>query len=66
MTEDDAEADIHNLIVPRYKNFNGDTMPSEVYQNNAWLLDDKLAPHKNLCTSSGSGRLPRQWYKAVM
>ena len=28
--------------------------------------DDFLAPHKNLCTNSGSGRLPRQWYKAVM
>ena len=42
MTEDDAEADIHSLIAPRYKNFNSDTMPSEVYQNNAWLLDDRF------------------------
>jgi hypothetical protein len=42
MTEDDAEADIHNLIVPRYRNFNHDSMPSDVYQNNAWLLDDKF------------------------
>jgi signal transduction histidine kinase len=25
-----------------------------------------LAPHKNLCTNSGSGRSPRQWYRAVM
>ncbi len=25
-----------------------------------------LAPHKNLCTRSGSGSLPRQWYRAVI
>ena len=26
----------------------------------------QVAPHKNLCTSLGSGRSPRQWYRAVM
>ncbi|MDP5785013.1 ATP-binding protein [Pseudomonas aeruginosa] len=42
MTADNAEAEIHNLIVPRYKEFSQDTMSSEIYQNNAWLLDDKF------------------------
>ncbi|MDP2644048.1 MAG: ATP-binding protein [Desulfobacterales bacterium] len=42
MTEDNAESDIHNLIVPRYKEFAQGAMPSEIYQNNAWLLDDKF------------------------
>jgi len=42
MTEDNAESDIHNLIVPRYKEFAQGSMPSEIYQNNAWLLDDKF------------------------
>lgn len=42
MTADNAEADIHNLIVPRSKTFSQTTMPSELYQNNAWLLDDKF------------------------
>jgi hypothetical protein len=42
MTADNAEADIHNLIVPRSKTFSQKTMPSELYQNNAWLLDDKF------------------------
>lgn len=42
MTADNAEAEIHNLIVPRYKEFSQDAMPSDIYQNNAWLLDDKF------------------------
>jgi len=42
MTADNAEAEIHNLIVPRFKEFAQDAMPSEIYQNNAWLLDDKF------------------------
>jgi len=42
MTAENAEAEIHNLIVPRFKEFSQDTMSSEIYQNNAWLLDDKF------------------------
>ena len=42
MTADNAESEIHNLIVPRFKEFSQEAMPSEVYQNNAWLLDDKF------------------------
>ncbi len=42
MTEGNAESDIHNLIVPRYKEFAQGLMPAEIYQNNAWLLDDKF------------------------
>ncbi len=42
MTTDNAESDIHNLIVPRFKEFSQGSMPSEIYQNNAWLLDDKF------------------------
>ncbi len=42
MTADNAESEIHNLIVPRFKEFSKAAMPSEIYQNNAWLLDDKF------------------------
>ena len=42
MTEDNAESDIHNLIVPQYNEYNQENLPSDVYQNNAWLLDDKF------------------------
>lgn len=42
MTTDNTESEIHNLIVPRFKEFSKQAMPSEIYQNNAWLLDDKF------------------------
>ncbi len=42
MTADNAESEIHNLIVPRFKEFSQGAMSSEIYQNNAWLLDDKF------------------------
>lgn len=42
MTGGNAESEIHNLIVPRFKEYSQRTMPSEIYQNNAWLLDDKF------------------------
>lgn len=42
MTMDNSESDIHNLIVPRFKEFSQSSMSSEIYQNNAWLLDDKF------------------------
>jgi hypothetical protein len=42
MTASNAESEIHNLIVTRFKRFSKEAMPSEIYQNNAWLLDDKF------------------------
>ncbi|MDM8351708.1 ATP-binding protein [Brevundimonas diminuta] len=42
MTGGNAESEIHNLIVPRFKEYSQSSMPSEIYQNNAWLLDDKF------------------------
>ena len=42
MTGGNAESEIHNLIVPRFKEYSQSAMPSEIYQNNAWLLDDKF------------------------
>ena len=42
MNEANTESDIHNLIVPRYNTFSQEELPSAIYQNNAWLLDDKF------------------------
>jgi hypothetical protein len=40
--ENDEEAVIHSLIVPRFKTFRGSEFMRGVYSNNAWLLDDKF------------------------
>src|SRR5579884_2662546 len=42
MSERNTEAEIHELIVPRFKTFKGADLPQQVYNNNAWLLDDKF------------------------
>lgn len=42
MTADNTEAEIHNLIVPRYQEFKQEGLVEGIYRNNAWLLDDKF------------------------
>lgn len=42
MTGANSEADIHNLIVPRWKQFQQGDFIDGLYRNNAWLLDDKF------------------------
>lgn len=37
-----SEADIHNLIVPRWQQFQKGDFMDGLYRNNAWLLDDKF------------------------
>jgi hypothetical protein len=54
MTKDNSESEIHNLIVPRYKKFSKESMVEGVYQNNAWLLDDKFM---NFRTVLSEGRM---------
>lgn len=55
MTADNAEAEIHNLIVPRFKEFSQNTMSSEIYQNNAWLLDDKFMVFRTILSEKSMG-----------
>lgn len=52
MSFDNAEAEIHNLIVPRFKEFSQGTLSSEIYQNNAWLLDDKFMVFRTILSES--------------
>jgi hypothetical protein len=37
-----SEADTHNLIVPRWTQFQKGEFANGLYRNNAWLLDDKF------------------------
>jgi hypothetical protein len=42
MNASNSEAEIHNLIVPRYQAFKQEGLIEGIYRNNAWLLDDKF------------------------
>ncbi|MDY7538995.1 ATP-binding protein [Undibacterium sp. 5I1] len=52
MSSDNTEAEIHNLIVPRWENFQQDSIINDVYQNNAWLLDDKFMTFRTILSEA--------------
>ncbi|MEN7430397.1 ATP-binding protein [Chromobacterium sp. TRC.1.1.SA] len=52
MTPGNSEEEIHNLIVPRWQNFNQNDIVSDVYQNNAWLLDDKFMTFRTVLSEA--------------
>lgn len=41
-SDKNKESEIHNLIVPKFSEHSGGEVSSNIYQNNAWLLDDKF------------------------
>lgn len=41
-SQENKEAEIHDLIVPKFTELSGEDVGSSIYQNNAWLLDDKF------------------------
>jgi len=52
MTRGNSEEEIHNLIVPRWGDFDQDGIASDVYQNNAWLLDDKFMTFRTILSEA--------------
>ncbi|WP_151964924.1 ATP-binding protein [Acinetobacter soli] len=41
-SNENKESEIHDLIVPKFSELKGENVSSTIYQNNAWLLDDKF------------------------
>ncbi|EXE86765.1 ATP-binding protein [Acinetobacter baumannii] len=41
-SDKNKESEIHDLIVPKFSELSGGKVCSDIYQNNAWLLDDKF------------------------
>jgi hypothetical protein len=52
MTADNSEAEIHNLIAPRYEKFSEDDFINNIYRNNAWLLDDKFMSFRTILSEA--------------
>jgi hypothetical protein len=44
----DREDEVHNLIVPRFRVFDGEEVGNDVYSNNAWILDDKFMAFRTI------------------
>lgn len=52
MTPDNSEEEIHNVIVPRWHGYEQGAIADDVYQNNAWLLDDKFMTFRTILSES--------------
>jgi hypothetical protein len=48
INKSDDETTIHNLIVPKYKQFKKSNLPDDLYLNNAWVLDDKYMTYETI------------------
>lgn len=44
----DSEITLHNLFCQRFKKFSKETASEDIYQNNAWLLDDKYMSYETV------------------
>jgi len=57
MTGKDSEETIHNLIVPRYRTYHHDALLDGVYNNNAWILDDKFMSFRTVLSEATMQKL---------
>lgn len=48
ITPEDDELAIHKLIIPPGKKYNKEDLISDIYSNNAWLLDDKYMTYSTI------------------
>lgn len=57
MAPGNSEEEIHNLIVPRWADFHQSEIANDVYQNNAWLLDDKFMTFRTVLSEARMDKL---------
>jgi hypothetical protein len=55
-----AETEIHQLVVPRFKEFKGSELVRGIYSNNAWLLDDKFMTFSTILSEARMDKLIKQ------
>lgn len=57
VTLNDNEDVIHNILVPRYNEYSGDTMPNDLFSCNLWVLDDKFMTYRNVLSEKETAQL---------
>ncbi len=57
ISEKNSEAEIHNIIVPKRKICEKSNFVSDLYSNNAWLLDDKYMSYSTILSEQEMGKL---------
>lgn len=59
VTLNDNEDVIHNILVPRYSEYSGGTMPNDLFSCNLWVLDDKFMTYRNVLSEKEISQLIR-------
>lgn len=52
ISSENKEEDIHQLIVPQRRRFHEHTLMDGIYNNNAWLLDDKFMSFRTILSEA--------------
>ena len=60
ISEEDTEDSIHNLIVPRYRAYHHDGLLDSIYNNNAWILDDKFMSFRTILSEYSMEKLIKE------
>lgn len=56
-SSEQLEDAIHELVVPRYRTFDQDSLVAQLYRNNAWLLDDKFMTFRTILSEARMDQL---------
>lgn len=60
VNKDYSEADIHKIIVPMGQTFRKDNFINDIYNNNAWLLDDKYMTYTTILSDKEMDKLLKE------
>ena len=55
--QNDSEAYLHDLLVPKKEQFDKENLPNDLYRNNAWLLDDKYMTYETILSDKEMGKV---------
>ena len=57
LDKNNKEEELHNLIVPKYAEFHGQDVVTDMYRNNVWVLDDKFMSYSTVLSEAEMSRV---------
>lgn len=57
LDKNNKEEELHNLIAPKYAEFHGQDVVTDMYRNNAWVLDDKFMSYSTVLSEAEMSRV---------
>ena len=55
--KNNKEEELHNLIAPKYAEFHGQDVVTDMYRNNVWVLDDKFMSYSTVLSEAEMSRV---------